>query len=82
MKRYANKIEIITDPVCGMKVNPNKTDLVVTFQGDSHYFCAEACRDAFEKNPIKFLKPKHRGFWGRYLDRLRKSTDGKPLQCH
>ena len=48
----------IIDPVCGMNVPFGKIDLVVKYQGCSYYFCAEACRKAFEENPRKYLETK------------------------
>ncbi len=85
MKASTDKNQIFTDPVCGMKVNINKTNLSITYHESRYYFCADACREAFEKNPENYLtgKPvKRKGLWGRYLDRLQKSTGGKPMQCH
>jgi len=79
----ANRTQV--DPVCGMEVNPGSTRLVANFQGHSYWFCNEACRNSFETNPKKYLEPKptkRKGIWGRYLDRLNKATDGKPLKCH
>jgi len=38
-----------------MNVPFGKIDLVVKYQGCNYYFCAEACRKAFEKNPQKYL---------------------------
>ncbi len=73
------------DPVCGMTVDPDKTKRVAVIEGVRYYFCAEACRKAFETNPQKYLmtKPaKRKGIWGRYLDRLNKTTQGKSMQCH
>jgi YHS domain-containing protein len=75
----------IVDPVCGMKVDPTRTHLLVTHEGCTYYFCAESCRKAFEANPKKYLKrkhPKRKGLWGRYLERLEKATGGKSLECH
>jgi len=92
MEKLATVTNTIIDPVCGMKVDPTKTDLVATHQGYSYHFCAEGCRKAFEANPKKYLerkpaKPKGpKGWWGRYLDRMAKSNrvlfgDSRP-QCH
>jgi hypothetical protein len=56
-----------------------------TFHADIYYFCAEACREAFISDTDKYLEaeaPKKKGIWGRYLDRLNKSTGGKPQCCH
>ncbi|MFC1863217.1 YHS domain-containing protein [Thermodesulfobacteriota bacterium] len=79
-----NKIEEKKDidPVCGMSVIPGETKLVSIHDGISYWFCAKACREAFDNNPMKYLKPKKRkGIWGRYLDRLSRATGGKPLKC-
>jgi YHS domain-containing protein len=68
-----------------MEVDPNQTDLVATHMGQHYYFCAEGCRQTFEKNPQQYLKgksPKRKGWWGRYLDRLNKTTEGKSMKCH
>jgi YHS domain-containing protein len=73
------------DPVCGMAVVANVTDLLTTIKGQKYYFCAEGCRQAFEENPQKFLDPKpqkRKGVWGRYMDRLQKATGGKAQKCH
>ncbi len=89
MERLSTTTTTNIDPVCGMKVEPSRTDLVATHQGRSYYFCAEGCCKAFETNPKKYLerKPaKPKGWWGRYLERMAKSNkelfgDSRP-QCH
>jgi YHS domain-containing protein len=66
------------DPVCGMTVEPKRTNLVSTYQGRDYWFCEEACRRAFEANPQKYLvtKPaKKKGWIRRYLDRIAKSNE-------
>jgi YHS domain-containing protein len=76
---------LFIDPVCGMKVEPTRTYLLVNYEGCTYYFCAEGCRKAFEANPKKYLKgkhPKRKGWWGRYLERLEKATGGKSMECH
>ena len=73
------------DPVCGMKVSPEERDFVYSYRGISYHFCATACRDAFEQDPRKYMssKPyKRKGIWGRYLDRLNKTTNGQAIKCH
>jgi YHS domain-containing protein len=78
----ATKIDPAKDPVCGMTVNPAKTDIVATVEGQAYYFCAEGCRKAFTKNPKKYLVPKKKGWWGRYTARLEKATGGQAMKCH
>ncbi|MEW6670687.1 MAG: YHS domain-containing protein [Thermodesulfobacteriota bacterium] len=75
----------ITDPVCGMAVDPKHSHILTTHAGCVYYFCAEGCRNAFEADPEKYLKGRHskrKGWWGRYLERLEKATEGKSLSCH
>ena len=42
------------DPVCGMKVD-RATAVTSELAGQTFYFCADRCRDAFEANPEKYL---------------------------
>lgn len=43
------------DPVCGMKVNPKKAAATSEYKGETYYFCAVGCKEAFDKEPEKFL---------------------------
>lgn len=84
MKKSESPPTLFIDPVCFMKVVPHK-DLMFTYQLRTYYFCAEACRKAFETNPEQYLDPNSPGrksWWGRYLVRLNRATKGKPLNCH
>ncbi len=82
MNSTAPTTNVFTDPVCGMTVNPKTTDIVATVEGQVYYFCAEGCRKAFIENPKKYLEPKKKGMWGRYLERLEKATGGQAMKCH
>ena len=44
------------DPVCGMDVDEKKAAATADYQGRTYYFCAAACKRAFEKNPEKYLE--------------------------
>lgn len=84
MTILTNKHQFI-DPVCHMNVVKNGTVPPFSYGDDIYYFCADACREAFVADPTKYLEveaPKKKGIWGRYLDRLNKSTGGKPQCCH
>lgn len=70
------------DPVCGMDVPQTGGTIVVEYEGCRYYFCAEACREAFQEDPQKYLEQKPKGIWGRYLERLTKATGGKSFKCH
>lgn len=44
------------DPACGMQVDPKKAAASSEYKGKTHYFCGKGCKDAFDKEPEKFLK--------------------------
>ena len=85
MKIFAASAKTLIDPVCGMPVDPCRTDLIADYKDKKFYFCADGCRKAFEKDPEKYIgaKPiRGKGWWGRYLAKLNKATDGKAIKCH
>ncbi|MBI4186362.1 MAG: YHS domain-containing protein [Chloroflexi bacterium] len=44
------------DPVCGMDVDEKKAAGKSDYMGKNYYFCAMACKKAFDQNPDKYLK--------------------------
>lgn len=85
MKLSVPSEKAVVDPVCGMQVDPCNTELTADYEDKRFYFCAKGCLTAFEKNPARYknaTSAKKKGIWGRYLDRLNKSTDGKAMKCH
>ena len=44
-----------TDPVCGMKVNPNTTPHHADHDGQAFHFCSAGCRTKFIAEPAKYL---------------------------
>jgi Cu+-exporting ATPase len=42
------------DPVCGMKVLPEKGAASVHHMGRTWYFCAQGCKAKFEADPGKY----------------------------
>jgi Cu+-exporting ATPase len=44
-----------TDPVCGMPVDPATAQQRFKFGGSTYYFCSAGCREAFEKDPERYL---------------------------
>lgn len=46
------------DPVCGMKVNPATARHRFAYQGQDYLFCSGRCRERFEAEPEKYLKPR------------------------
>lgn len=46
----------MTDPVCGMKVDPATAAATVEFEGQTYYFCSKGCAKKFSANPQSYLK--------------------------
>ncbi len=46
------------DPVCGMKVNPEKCAGSHHHKGSTYYFCGKSCLETFKADPEKYLAPK------------------------
>jgi YHS domain-containing protein len=42
------------DPVCNMMVDEKKAKFKSEYNGKTFYFCAAACKTAFDKNPAKY----------------------------
>ncbi len=47
-----------TDPVCGMKVDPQTAKHQAEHAGETYYFCAAGCREKFVADPQAFLHEK------------------------
>jgi len=45
----------VTDPVCGMSVDPHTAKHRAEHHGHSYYFCSAGCRTKFIANPKKYL---------------------------
>ncbi|MCS7111392.1 MAG: YHS domain-containing protein [Ignisphaera sp.] len=41
----------VTDPVCGMSLDPGKARYRSVYRGKIYYFCSYSCKKAFEENP-------------------------------
>jgi YHS domain-containing protein len=46
------------DPVCGMTVVKANAKATFDFKGTTYYFCSTGCKEAFAKEPEKYLKAK------------------------
>lgn len=59
------------DPVCKMEVDPEKAPAKAEYKGKTYYFCASACKKAFEKDPERYLKGEKKGerkpWWKRWF---------------
>ena len=43
------------DPVCGMSVKTAEAKYTYEYKGAKYYFCSQGCKDAFAKEPEKYL---------------------------
>lgn len=46
----------MTDPVCGMTVEPASAAGSSEYGGQTYYFCSQKCKDAFDANPEAYVK--------------------------
>jgi len=43
------------DPVCGMDVDEKSAAGKSEYQGTTYYFCSPGCKQAFDKEPEKYV---------------------------
>ena len=46
----------VTDPVCGMKVDPTAAEHTAHHAGEQFYFCSAGCQDAFLASPDQYAR--------------------------
>jgi Cu+-exporting ATPase len=56
-KALAPSSETVTDPVCGMQVDPMKTSHHATHADHEYHFCSARCREKFSADPKRYLEP-------------------------
>jgi Cu+-exporting ATPase len=44
------------DPVCGMEVDEQTAQWKSKYNDKTYYFCAERCKNVFDKKPDSFIK--------------------------
>jgi Cu+-exporting ATPase len=49
--------ETVTDPVCGMTVNPATSKHRFAHAGQTFHFCCARCREKFAADPLSYLAP-------------------------
>ena len=45
----------MTDPVCGMTVDPETAAAAWEHEGTAYYFCSPGCMERFRRDPGHFL---------------------------
>jgi xanthine dehydrogenase accessory factor len=49
------QVTFVTDPVCGMPVDPLTSTRTSTYDGQTYWFCSEGCKAEFEKDPERLI---------------------------
>ena len=47
---------MVTDPVCGMQIDPQTAGASVIYDGKTYFFCSENCKQQFERAPAHFAE--------------------------
>jgi Cu+-exporting ATPase len=45
---------MVTDPVCGMRIDTDDAAATGEYEGKTYYFCSQACHDAFVADPTSY----------------------------
>jgi Cu+-exporting ATPase len=51
-------MKMVKDPVCHMEIEEEKAAATSEYNGEKYYFCAQGCKEAFDKNPEDYLNEK------------------------
>lgn len=47
--------QLITDPVCQMRIRPDEAVATVVHEGKTYYFCSQDCADSFKESPEDYV---------------------------
>jgi P-type Cu+ transporter len=53
-RREESQTATVTDPVCGMQIDPATAAASKEYEGKSYYFCSESCHQRFVARPDQF----------------------------
>jgi len=56
MKTVVKQEMQVTDPVCGMSIEPDTAAGSYDYEGKTYYFCSPSCLQKFQAEPAKFIK--------------------------
>ena len=48
--------DTVTDPVCGMAVDPDSAAATSEYEGHRYYFCSQQCAMSFDADPAQFAQ--------------------------
>jgi Cu+-exporting ATPase len=47
---------MVTDPVCGMRIDDAEAAGTAEYEGTTYSFCSEMCRDTFVADPAAYAR--------------------------
>jgi len=47
--------QVVTDPVCQMKIKPSDAVTSLEHDGTTYYFCSQDCADSFRESPEDYV---------------------------
>lgn len=47
---------MVTDPVCGMKVDEQNSTIYADYKDKTYHFCSEECKEVFQTNPEPYAQ--------------------------
>jgi xanthine dehydrogenase accessory factor len=50
-------VTFVTDPVCGMTVDPLTSTHRASYGGKDYWFCSAGCEAEFQKDPARYMRP-------------------------
>lgn len=53
--KTATAAQQVADLVCGMRIDPKTAAGITRFNGETYYFCSDACLQKFAANPTNFV---------------------------
>lgn len=51
----ADSEQLVTDPVCQMKIKPSEAVATIEHDGTAYYFCSQDCADSFKESPEDYI---------------------------
>jgi len=49
--------KLVTDPVCGMEIDPATSEITSVYNYERYHFCTPLCKVTFELEPEKYVHP-------------------------
>src|SRR5919106_2687640 len=69
---------VVTDPVCGMQVEPSTAAGKYEYNGQTYFFCSHHCLAKFKQDPEQFLNGQVHGHAGHAPVHEHEHADPKP----